>query len=418
MRFQWSPSVRSHRQSPRVIVPVTLIPWAMALLGILFLQNLRASENAALQVTEVPAELRQGWELSPFYQKHINVGGFPVLSSQSVSDYALREAAYLINQMLAEREDIRQALVSNKVRFAVMAWNEFTTEIPEHSTLEPAKFWDKRARGLGATRSRPAVSCGEENLLGFKGDPYHLENILIHEFAHAIHGMGIEAVDPTFNRRLKQAYDEAIAAGLWKDTYAAVNHSEYFAEGVQSWFECNRTNDAQHNHINTRDQLREYDPALAKLVQEIFGDRPWRYRKPAIRPAAENTHLVGFDPEQAPTFAWPDELLEWNRQHVLKNPKPEAETKELPLLPFRTDSISHPVATLRDSYIAFINRRSHPISLFELSPDGARKSRGEVSAGETRHVATYAGQTWLVVEGKKPIGMVIASFEPRKLTLK
>ncbi len=29
-------------------------------------------------------------------------------------------------------------------------------------------------------------------------------------------------------------------AGLWKGKYASVNHHEYFAEGVQSWFDDNR----------------------------------------------------------------------------------------------------------------------------------------------------------------------------------
>ena len=46
-------------------------------------------------------------------------------------------------------------------------------------------------------------------------------------------------------------------------TNAAVNHHEYFAEGVQSWFDNNRVNDHDHNHVNTRALLLEYDPGLA-----------------------------------------------------------------------------------------------------------------------------------------------------------
>jgi hypothetical protein len=88
-------------------------------------------------------------------------------------------------------------MAANKTRFTVMAHDEWTTDVPEHSDLRPPEYWDRRARGLGATRSRPSVSCGEENLLAMKGDPYSTENILIHEFAHAIHEMGLSTVDPT-----------------------------------------------------------------------------------------------------------------------------------------------------------------------------------------------------------------------------
>ena len=98
-----------------------------------------------------------------------------------------------------------------------------TTQIPEHSDLTPARYWDRRARGLGATRRRPAVSCGAENLLGYPGDPYAAENILIHEFAHAMHGMGMSSVDRGFDARLEAAYEAAMEAGRFEDKYASSN---------------------------------------------------------------------------------------------------------------------------------------------------------------------------------------------------
>jgi peptidyl-prolyl cis-trans isomerase A (cyclophilin A) len=151
------------------------------------------------------------------------------------------------------------------------------------------------------------VSCGEENLLAFPGDPYATENLLIHEFAHAVHGFGLRAMDATFDQRLRAAYDAAIKAGLWKGTYAGQNPGEYWAEAVQDWFDNNRQNDSLHNHVNTRAELKDYDPALAALCQEVFGDRPWRYQKPMARPAGERQHLAGFDPASAPRFRWRSE---------------------------------------------------------------------------------------------------------------
>jgi hypothetical protein len=369
-------------------------------------------------VGAVPEKLVSEWKLDPFYQKHVDVGGFPVVGSAKVQDAALKEAAHLIARMLEGRDDIIQALASNQVRFVVMAANEFTTDIPEHRTLEPARFWDKRARGLGATRRRPAVSCGEENLLGFQGDPYFEENILIHEFAHAIHGMGLSTVDPTFDGRLREAYEAAMASGLWSGTYAAVNHSEYWAEGVQSWFDCNRENDAQHNHVSTRERIREYDVSLSALLLEVFGDRPWRYKRPPDRDAAGRAHMDGYNPAMAPRFSWPEDLLEWNRQHALRVTLPEAALRELPMQQPNPDPISRPVSTLRDSSILFMNRRSGPITLYQLDPMGRRKKEGDVPGNTTRRVATYAGQTWLLMDGSDtPIGTVVASFEPGKVTL-
>ncbi|MBL9135337.1 MAG: peptidylprolyl isomerase [Verrucomicrobiales bacterium] len=264
------------------------------------------AQNAA-RVQSISPELRQRLGLRDFYQKSTQVNGFPILGSAKVSDFALLEAAWIVEQMMSHRPDVLKTLATNKVRLAVMAATEYTTDVPEHASLEPRVFWDRRARGLGATPSAPAVSCAEENLLCFPGDPYSTENILIHEFAHAIHETGMNTVDPTFDARLARSFHSATNSGLWRGTYAAVNKEEYWAEAVQSWFDDNRENDALHNHVNTRIELRAYDPAVADLCREVFGDLSWRYRKPALRPEADRRHLAGFDPSQAPRFRWRQE---------------------------------------------------------------------------------------------------------------
>ena len=252
-------------------------------------------------------EIRERFQLASFYEKYIDAWGVPIVSSAKVSDFALLEARHLIKQMMGGRHDILAAMGKNGVRYTIMGVNEFTTDVPEHSDLTPARYWDRRARGLGATFSRPSVSCGEENLLCLNGDPYATENILIHEFAHAVHEMGLVSTDPSFDDRLKKVYWSALEEGLWKGTYAASNRMEYWAEMVQSWFDTNRQNDGQHNHINTRAELKEYDPRVAALCEEVFGDGDWRYHKPSHR--VKNPHLEGFDPLTAPSFRWPEKMV-------------------------------------------------------------------------------------------------------------
>ena len=119
--------------------------------------------------------------------------------------------------------------------------------------------------------------------MNFRRDPYPDENIFLHEFAHAIHSTGLNKIDPSFDERLKTAFSAAKDRGLWKNTYAATNRHEYWAEGVQSWFDDNAPPDALHNDVRTRDKLKDYDPGLSALCKEVFGDRPWRYLKPRDR---------------------------------------------------------------------------------------------------------------------------------------
>ena len=143
-------------------------------------------------------------------------------------------------------------------------------------------------------------------MLGFKGDPYSTENILIHEFAHNIHLRGMVNVDDTFDDRLEKTYHRAMSQGLWKSKYASTNHAEYFAEGVQSWFDNNRQPDHDHNHVDTRKELQEYDPGLAAICEEVFGNTKLVYTKPVTRLTG---HLAGYDPSKSPEFHWPERLL-------------------------------------------------------------------------------------------------------------
>ncbi|MEW6305678.1 MAG: hypothetical protein AB1705_19540 [Verrucomicrobiota bacterium] len=353
--------------------------------------------GAEPQVALPPRELVAAWKLSPVYTKHVSVEGLPVLGSAKVSDFALVEAAYLIRRMVGHRPEILHAMATNRVRFVVMAATEMTTDVPEHSDLMPRAYWNRRARGLGATAARPAVSCGEENLLELPGDPYARENILIHEFAHAIHERGMSKVDPGFDGRLKAAYESAKAAGLWQGTYAMQNRNEYWAEAAQSWFDCNRANDREHGPIDTRDELKAYDPEVAKLLVEVFGDHPWRYAKPSKRPESERVHLAGFDVAKAGRFVWP---------------------KEAPALDLQGEPLAWlepgkaPAASPRDagkpSSVQFVNRRAQTVSVEWVDFDGQRKPYTEVRPGLSGLQSTYAGHVWVVTEGGNVLGAVVA----------
>jgi hypothetical protein len=275
-------------------------------------------DDETIVTSEVPIQAFRVGGVPAFYTQHAEVNRFPIVASERVNPYALKEAAYLVGLMLAKRPDICDALVKSGARMNLLAWNEFTTDHPEFKRIAENKapgfpglsgkdYWDARARGTGGSETDPYCTSAEENLLAYPGDPYAAECILIHEFAHMIHLRGMNNLDPTFDSRLKAAYDDAMAKGLWKGKYPSVNHHEYFAEGVQTWFDDNRVNDHDHNHVHLRSQLVEYDPGLAALCREVFGDTELKYTKPTTR---LTDHLEGYDPSEAPTFTWPERLKE------------------------------------------------------------------------------------------------------------
>ncbi len=280
-------------------------------LPLVTLALLSAPGHGRIDVQPPPAEVRARFGLTGFYDQWRDAGGMPIVASARVHPAAVDEAHFLIMKMLGERPDLLQAMAGNGLRFTVMAHDEWTTDVPEHAGLAPARFWDRRARGLGPTEARPSVSCGEENLLAFPGDPYAAENILIHEFAHAIHLMGLTTTTPAFGARLSGAYRGAMKAGRWEGTYAATNPQEYWAEGVQSYFDTNRTNDHDHGEVDTREELLLHDPDLYALCLEVFGANAWRYVHPSQR--LGSAHLEGWRPEAAPRFAWPEEMLRFYR---------------------------------------------------------------------------------------------------------
>jgi len=92
-----------------------------------------------------------------------------------------------------------------------------------------------------------------------------------------------------------------IVFGGPKPTYWALNSAEYWAEGVQAWYDTCRTMDHDHNHIHSRDQLQAYDPELAQLLKDVLGGSPWRFVSPRAR--AGCGHLAGYDPATAPKVA-------------------------------------------------------------------------------------------------------------------
>ena len=224
-------------------------------------------------VTAVPESVRTRLRLDPFYQKHVDANGVPVLASNAPADEALILACELLNNMLSKRDDVRSELIRRRARFVIIGKSEGTAEIPEYGYRDrPQAEIDainQRARGLGGL----AASCGEENILCLKGDRYPRESICVHEFSHTITTYGAYSADSSFQDELEAAYQSALESGILDRTYRRENLQEYWAEGVQDWYDTNdfaNPPNGIHNQVNTRAELADYDPKLYALVSSMF----------------------------------------------------------------------------------------------------------------------------------------------------
>lgn len=223
--------------------------------------------------------------LDPWYKKYVDVNGIPLCSSWRVPDscfVAAHRTLWAMTSMLDP--EIMDAMRRAGTRVTIMARYEGTTDVPEHRYLarDTTLNWDLRARGLGGTLQLPLTSCAEENILAYQIDKYHAEDILIHEFSHSIHLIGILQVHPDINDRIKALLKQANDEGRFQNTYRLTDYAEYFAEGVQDWFNVNAEMpypDGKHNYVNTREELKEYDPGLYALLSEYFPDTPLQISK-------------------------------------------------------------------------------------------------------------------------------------------
>ena len=225
-------------------------------------------------VTRVPDSLH----LDKFYKKYMNANGIAITASWRVPDTAMVQAWRILKFMTGDLpKPVLDAMVKVKTRVTVMARYEGTTDVPEYAHLkaDTTLNWDLRARGLGGDLELPLTSCAEENLLAYQIDKYHAEDILIHEFSHSIHLIGIVQVDTTFNIKLDKLLKQAVSKGKYANTYAKTDIAEYWAEGVQDWFNVNAEApkpDGKHNQLNTREELKKYDPDLYELISHYFSE--------------------------------------------------------------------------------------------------------------------------------------------------
>jgi len=218
-----------------------------------------------------------------FYRKTCEQNDIAIAAAGSVDDMALEAAAARMAGLLAARPDLAESVANSIDGVAVIGRDQRITDLPEFEDIykiHPGTDWHRLGRSFPGTEEIPVAAGSEENLLCLESDRFEGEDMFVRDFGWTIRRFGIALVDHDLDRAIEAAYGRAIAADLWRNTVAEVNSDMYWAEGVQSFFDANNEEidekDQIHNHVDTRDELRAYDPFLYELLVKAFGETNWR----------------------------------------------------------------------------------------------------------------------------------------------
>jgi len=189
------------------------------------------------------------------------------------------------------------------VRLVVLGSDERLVDLPEFAAARDMPGFDA-VRYFDYTPELKLVVIPEEDSRAARENGPPGKSLLVGAFARALYRVtALRPVDPDFDKRLeKQQYElrvkrldiefdrrleillaEATAASLWRGTPAARDRVDYWAAGVEAYFDAAGTGFAPigaDRPITTREALKAYDPSLFTLVDETMAFREradWRY---------------------------------------------------------------------------------------------------------------------------------------------
>jgi hypothetical protein len=245
------------------------------------------------------------FKIDPYYTKFTYAREFVVLGSNQVSDEALLRANDVIRKMFAYRHDILKALIVDGARLVVLGRQEKLSDLPELKDVRKQPGFDE-VRYLDYTPALKLLVVPEENVLGLPREPFAGKCMVISVFARALYQVtGLRPVDPNFERqrdkqqyelrvkrldlefdqKLRALHEEALKKNLWKGSASARDHVEYWAAGVEAYFDAAGDVPAPNladRPITTREALKAYDPELYALVDETMAYKEhvdWRFKR-------------------------------------------------------------------------------------------------------------------------------------------
>lgn len=171
----------------------------------------------------------------------------------------------VIDSAVAPLADFLPALVRNRARHYLLAFDEAVSDLGDFQEVAEEKTFDGRyyasIRGVGG---RVTVSGLEYIELAAQGG-YHT---IAHEFAHQVH---IAALGKEDAKTIRKLYEQARQEGRALDYYAAANEFEYFAQGYEAFVSDSKRPSAGITARHTNRELLARDPELYEFMMKLTG---------------------------------------------------------------------------------------------------------------------------------------------------
>jgi hypothetical protein len=238
-----------------------------------------------------------------FYGKRVWYGHIPVLAHESVSDDALLEARDRLDRLLSRAPRLLDNLERERFELHVIGLHQFTSDLPEHragrgQTLRNGELFDWHMIG-GHIVGRYG-SCAEATLLPVVGHRLFGDDACLHELGHAIHML---AVGREVRERILDRYEAALATGEWKDTYAATDEREFFAEATKVYFQKDAASPSFYRKLPAHDRawLCSIDPGTCTFIRDLYSDasdpgsprfQPLALRSALLEPSMASGHAM------------------------------------------------------------------------------------------------------------------------------
>ncbi len=214
-------------------------------------------------------------EAIDFYQKCVDVDGVVITASAAVSPLALNVTREVVSKILScAAYDLKKDLVLFVVRVALVGANEGVADIPEfHAAAADFIHAGGDISRVGATTIGLVAGIPQDRVLSpeLLSPPGY--NVVAHEFGHLVHEVLAESETLAGHwTAFEAAYGQAVASGLWTDTYAKTNEREYFAETFVAYLGLHTLAVVPgfSNGINGREALASYDPAAYAVLADLL----------------------------------------------------------------------------------------------------------------------------------------------------
>jgi len=211
-------------------------------------------------------EIRKKYDLNDQkYENYLEAYGILITSFGKMQLAFLRVACYIVKFMLSDNEKIRNLMFTRKVRFVLLGYYATHENVPG---IVINRDFDENGVYYGKIHS-PMVVFSKQYLNCSRNPKKQFMQVV----AHSMLKYAIPVVFPEFMTTLKEDYHRMKSFRALRSKYGGYSESEYYTEGVLSYFNqisVIRLGPREpYTFTNTREFLEYNFPFLYRLIRDV-----------------------------------------------------------------------------------------------------------------------------------------------------